>query len=535
MPSVVFYTLGFGFIGGIAVGSLIHIDRYILFWVSVIGGVMVLLWRQKSFGFLSPLALASMFLFSSAFGMFHVQHTLKQSSMLSAYVGLRVDFEGVVKREPDIRDTSVHLTIAPKGYEDRGSSKVLVTVSRATYDQTISFGDVVRVRGMVTYPTSFETDTGRAFNYPMYLRARDIDTLMQYAEVTVVQEGQRSVPRVLYVYKKKFIEHIETALPMPHAGLAEGLLLGVKRALGDELEEAFRRTGIIHIVVLSGYNILIVVEALMILLMYICRPRTRMFVGLLGIALFGILVGLSATVLRACIMASLLVIARGTGRTYAIMRALMLACVIMLLINPLLLLYDVGFQLSFLATLGLVLFAPHVEKHLTYIPQALGLRSIVSATIATQIAVTPLLLFQTGTLSLIAVLVNAVVLPVVPVTMFMIFCTGVVGMVISPLSAVFGSIAYGLLTYIIRVAEWFSALPFAAHTIEVFPVWIVVCMYSGIGIWYVLYARERAYTHSVQPKIKNAYAGWVIEEVSNDSQSSIKHKRSHADTLPFRQ
>jgi len=147
---------------------------------------------------------------------------------------------------------------------------------------------------------------------------------------------------------------IEAVIPEPQVGLAEGLLLGVKQALGDELEVVFRKTGIIHIVVLSGYNVMLVVIFITYVLSYVLPYRARVPFGILAIVCFAVLVGLSATVVRASIMASLILFARATGRTYAVMRALCFAGVIMVLINPYLLVYDVGFQLSFLATLGLI-------------------------------------------------------------------------------------------------------------------------------------------------------------------------------------
>ena len=132
----------------------------------------------------------------------------------------------------------------------------------------------------------------------------------------------------------------------------------MKRALGKDLEEVFRTVGIIHIVVLSGYNIMIVADAIMRVLALFFFPRTRLIIGVGTIALFAILVGLSATVVRASMMAALVLIARGTGRQYAVLRALAFAGTVMLLINPYLLVYDPVFQLSFLATLGLILLSP---------------------------------------------------------------------------------------------------------------------------------------------------------------------------------
>ena len=163
---------------------------------------------------------------------------------------------------------------------------------------------------------------------------------------------------ILFIFKQKFIKALEAVIPEPQAGLGEGLLLGVNEALGDELKTAFRKTGIIHIVVLSGYNVMIVAEAIMRLLAFWFTPWIRLLIGLIAIGGFAFLVGLGPTVVRASLMAALILVARATGRHYAVLRSLMFAGLVMLIFNPHLLVFDPGFQLSFLATLALIWLAP---------------------------------------------------------------------------------------------------------------------------------------------------------------------------------
>lgn len=539
MSGVVFYALGFGFLGGIAYASVVDTEMVHVWLMFVMSGALAIVWRQKSGGFLSPLFVTSIIFFTGALGMAHTQYDLSKTSLLDQYVGERVEFLGRVNREPEIRSATVHLYVSPEEHSEGGDMGVLVVVDRFAFDNEITYGDTIRVRGDVTIPQPFETETGRTFNYPLLLRSRDVTVTIPYADVSLVAQGSEHGLRTLYTGKQRFIENLEQSIPMPHAGLGEGILLGVKRALGDDLEDAFRKTGIIHIVVLSGYNVLIVVESLMIMLAYVCGLRARMIIGLASIALFGLLVGPSATVVRACIMASLLVVARGMGRTYTILRALMLACVIMLMVHPLILIYDVGFQLSFLATLGLVLFVPYFEKRATYIPEVFGVRAILSATIATQIMVLPLLLYQMGVFSLVALVVNMLVLPMVPITMLATFVAGVTNMWVPvSLSNIFGVIAYGFLNYIIRIAEWFSSLPFASYTVETFPWWLMFLMYVGIAVWYFLRVHPEVLIHQGDRKKtpsrveKNDYDGWVIEDISP---KNIETKRqAEDDVLPFR-
>jgi competence protein ComEC len=448
-------------------------------------------------------------------------------SVMKTYVGSEVEFVGRVGREPEMRTQNMHLHVAPKIEGVYDEAYVLVSLDRFAHQDMFAYGDEIRVVGELTLPEEFETDGGRYFNYPGYLRAKNIETIVYDAQVERVSVGEPSVFRTLYAYKSTFMESLESILPHPHAGLGEGILLGVKRALGEDLEEAFRKTGIIHIVVLSGYNVLIVVEAMMLILAYFFRPKIRMLFGLTWIVTFAFLVGLSATVVRASIMAGLLLIARTTGRTYAILRALVLTGVVMIGINPHILLYDVGFQLSFLATLGLIVCVPYFEKRFTRVPSTLGLRGIVSATIATQILVLPLLLYQTGMLSLVSVVVNVLVLPIVPLAMLLTFLAGVAGLVSASFGTALGFLAYGSLNYIIKIAEWFAELPLSAKTVDAFPFWMVIVGYIGVTVWYVRVVRGDEDVPKGVVDVTNDYDGWVIEEEEN-------LKKRDTSPLPFR-
>ena len=388
---------------------------------------------------------------------------------------------------------------------------VLVSINRY---QLVKYGDEVRVKGKLEVPTSFETDLGRTFDYGGYLQARGVTHTVKYAEVEVVGSGEANaiIDKLLKV-KSLFVTGIENNLPEPQAGLAQGLLLGVKRALGDELEQTFRRTGIIHIVVLSGYNIMLVVAFVLYVLSFVFPWRGRIIIGLAAIVAFALMVGLSATVVRASIMASLALIARSFGRTYDVIRALLLAGLVMLIINPYLLVYDTGFQLSFLATLGLILVSPRLEAGLGKVPAVIGIREFLTATLATQLFILPILLYQIGEFSVVSVMVNVLVLPVVPLAMLSSFLMVLVSLVSSTLALPFVWLSYLSLTYIVKIPTFFGALPFASFVVPAFPFWLVVVAYTVIG--YGLYKLA-------QPN--DSLKGWTIEEEQDDLKPDVASK-----------
>jgi competence protein ComEC len=202
-------------------------------------------------------------------------------------------------------------------------------------------------------------------------------------------------------------------------------------------------------------------------------------------------------------MASLLLLAQGFGRQYDVMRGLFFAGAIMLLFNPYLLVYDIGFQLSFMATLGLLLIIPHFESTVVTAASTLQIKDFFFATLATQIAVLPLLLYHIGEVSIVAIVVNVLVLPVVPIAMLLTFITGMVAFVSLPLASIIGFLANLSLVYILFVAEWFAKLPFAAIEIPEFSA-------TGMLLLYVVLAGVLFYVK--RRSLKSLVSVWKIED-----------------------
>lgn len=403
-------------------------------------------------------------------------------SALDQWLDEKVTLSGEVVREPDRRNKVTYLTVLAE------ETLVLVGAPSAIL---VDYGDVITFSGKLTLPEDFETDLGRTFAYQNYLQAKGIKYRVDFAKVTIDEKDQGNyLLEKLFTFKGKFVDNLSTYISEPAFGLGVGLLLGVKRALDEELETAFRKTGIIHIVVLSGYNVMLVVLFVMFILGYFLKPNWRLGFGLLAIVTFALLVGLSATVLRASIMAGILLIAEVTKRRYLALRGLFVAGFIMLVFNPLLVLYDVGFQLSFLATFGLITLSPLLEQVFKFVPNWLNARSFLVATLSTTIVVLPLLLYQIGELSLVAVLVNLLVLPMVPLAMLLVALVGFTAFISGSMATVLSVPAYYSLTYINNTALFFASFPLASVTIPVFAFFLVPLCYLVIFAFFFWLKRK---------------------------------------------
>lgn len=466
-----------GFALGILLCAFISIGWFGLSFIFLLASIFGLFWiSKKSFAF----AAACMLLFGILLG--GVRTELVPRTVPSAFLPLAETYatiEGEVVVDPDVRETTQRLTVEIS--EGGQSTRILVV---APIYPSIRYGEIVRAPGILVYPEPFATTEGREFAYDAYLAKDGIFLLMQNAAVeqSALRTGLYTQVRgALSDFKFAGLDALSNGLPEPHASLAGGLILGGKQGLGKELLADFITTGLIHIVVLSGYNVMIIAQFMLLLFRNLSRRYAPLIAGI-TIMTFVLAAGAGPASIRAGIMAGIGLYGRATGRTYDAFRALIFAGVVMLVWNPLTLPFDTGFQLSFVATLGLIFGVPITERWFSWVRSAF-MREIVSSTVAAQIAVLPLLLYQNGLFSVVALPANVLVLPLVPLTMLFSAVAAGAGFLLPALAPVFSFPAYLLLSYITGIVENAANLPFAAFSLPAFPFWVVILAYVLLGTY----------------------------------------------------
>lgn len=305
--------------------------------------------------------------------------------------------------------------------------------------------------------------------------------------------------RPVFRLKKLFLDGITASLPSPNSGYVSGLLLGTKSALSKNWQQAFATVSLSHVLAVSGYNITIIAQTLMLVLLA-WLPRKRAFWLSFGlIIVFTIITGATASVLRAATMGVLLLLGQVIGRIYNPRNAITFAAAVMLFFNPLLLRYDIGFQLSFLATLGIFYLTPLWQKALARIPDPAkspsgdhgagwlaGFYSILSTTLGAQLAVLPVILFNFNIFSFASLPANLLVLPFVPITMFFGFWAGVLGGWFNILARVFGLVAWLLSSYQLWVVKVFSVWQAGVFNITLSALGLALIYLLGIAlVWYL--------------------------------------------------
>lgn len=391
------------------------------------------------------------------------------------YFGKTLDITGTIVEEPDVRLDKTYLTVGDIEIDDTEiKGQMLLSIGQTT---EYHYGQRPTFSGKVSKPK--DAAAAGEFSYKNYLSRFGVFAVVYYPRVEEVADGfGNPVKHTLLAIKQKFVSTLALLLPEPQNSFLAALLVGLRRSIPQHLTDAFNITGTTHIIAISGFNISIIVWFLNKLLSRFGR-KISFLLSLIFILGFVILAGASASVVRAGIMGCLLLVALNIGRLSEITNALVLTATIMLAINPSILAFDVGFQLSFLALMGIIYLSPILEPQFALGPKPVKnfLRKYLVPTLAAQIFTFPVLLYYFDRISLIAPLSNVLVLVFVPATMLFGFLAGLAGLIWLPLAIPFAAVAWLLLTYIIKVVEWTAQVPLASVQYENFSVWLLILYY----------------------------------------------------------
>ncbi len=290
----------------------------------------------------------------------------------------------------------------------------------------------------------------------------------------------------IFTIKNKFELAVNKSIPEPNASFINGILLGTRQNISADLKNAFSRTGTSHILAISGYNITIIAWAVLAFLLFFAKRKNAFWLCVIVITIFTVMTGASASVVRASAMGLVLLFANGYGRLYDPRNSLLLAGGVMVFINPFLLRFDVGFQLSFLAVLGLAYLFPMFSYWARKIPEIFKIKETLLATISAQIFVAPLLAYQFHSFSLISVLANILILPFIPAAMALGFISGIGGMIFAPFGQFLGYAAWAVTKFQIGVVENLSAVQHASVTWNLsLPIMVVIYLALFVGLWKV--------------------------------------------------
>lgn len=429
---------------------------------------------------------------------------------VSALAGHDWTWVGTLIDDPRPREDRQQLVLDDLLVEDKGRSRavrgrILVWLPRSI---ELGVGDRVRVGARLEEPQDFG-----GFAYRAYLARQGIGAIARAFEVRLVGHRNNWLVTITASARHWLLAGLNDVVPEPEAALGAGILLGVRAGIAPEVANAFAAAGLTHVVAISGWNIAIVAALIAALLRPMARrPGGRWLASAATVAAISgyvLLTGAGPSVVRAALMAGAILVARLGGAPAHAAAALMLAALGMLLVAPPVL-WDVGFQLSLLATAGLILFARPIEQRLAAWPPLL--REPMALTAAAQLATLPVILGNFERLSLVAPLANVVVTPIVPLAML----ASAIASVVGALDAVVhvrllgdaatwlaGGWAWLTLRAMIVAGSTAAALPFASVPWQP-PAWLLAAWYPMLaGAW--LFLRRRS-ASAPEPKLALAPA-----------------------------
>jgi competence protein ComEC len=451
--SKIFLYFCLAFVAGVFFDSLIKIPQIFLLGAIIFGLILIsVLWRYKN------LAIFGFCLLFLVLGIWRHQD-VKAEIMNSDLRKLNdseenITLEGVIGQEPSLKEKSIRLVVKNE------QGKVLVTTSRYPEYQ---YGEKLKITGKLKTPA----EDIEGFNYKEYLSKDGIYSEMSWPKIELLAKDQgNSVYKYLFAFKNKLEDGVNKVMSPPQSGLLEALFFGDEENISQAWKDKFNLTGTRHITAVSGMNITIISALILNFLILIGFWRKQAFyLAVILIILYILMIGAPASALRAGIMGLIFLSAQHFGRTSAASRAVVMASTFMLAQNPLLLRLDVGFQLSFLAILGLTYLQPIFSELFKKIPNTLQLRYTLAATISAQIFTLPILIYNFGRMPVTSALTNILIVPTLSFVTIFGFIFSLATIIFYPLGQILSWPAWLILTYIIKIIDFFSKISFA--TIEV--------------------------------------------------------------------
>ena len=403
------------------------VDERILFLLGLAAVVSLVL--------KSPWAFITLLIFTLIFGIWRGYTTDLPKTAMGFLTGQKVELTGVVTDDPGRNDKNqIVFTL--------GSTKISGQADSHSVRVTTGYKDLAR-----------------GYHVAVSGKLREsigaVPVQITFAKVTVLSTDVGWLER----FRAKFFAGMRSAMPEPMSGFGLGLLVGVRSLIDKPLQETLSLVGLSHLVAVSGYNLTIIIQAVQKI-----AGRLSLFlatmISLWLMALFLLVAGFSASIVRAAIVSSLGILITYYGYEASPMTLIALPAALTVAVNPDYLMRDLGWQLSFLAFFGILVIAPAVEAKWVKWPNAI--KSLLIESTSAHIITLPLIIQKFGALSMVAPVSNVIILPLVPLAMLLSFLAGIGGMIIPAQAGYISMPAAGLLGLMVGLSQWFARWPMAS-------------------------------------------------------------------------
>ncbi len=457
--SKIFLILILSFVFGIFLANFYQINFELYFFISLfLFFVFTIILRQKILFIISS---SLIIIFA---GFLYFEHYLLSVIPQNLPYDKNIHVSAVIDAYPDIREDGSKYIVKVIQSQDQSLMGAHILLNLPRYPQ-YKYADQLSINGKLEKPQNFD-----AFDYEMYLARYNVFAIMRYSEfdkntlsIEAVSYQRKNLISYIYTLRTNVYNNFKRIFTEPEAGILGAVILGLKRAIPDDFIEELRIVGLSHIVVISGFHVAVMIKIFQSITTRWSKKRTFL-IGTLFLIFFIILTGATPSVIRASIMAWLFLLAPIIGRKGKITNILALTVLLMILQNPLILVYDASFQLSVLAVLGLIYIMPIFDKIFSRYGEIIG--STISATLSAQVMTLPIILTSFGRVSIVAPLTNILITPLLPI----IIPYGIVISVLSffdlRLTFILSWPLVMLLKYMIVITSLFSTFSFSSIKIS---------------------------------------------------------------------
>jgi len=491
--SKIFLLCLLSFVFGIFIASQISekiLSYHLYYFSSSIFFIIILIlyWHNKK---IRLIALLAIFLFIGVWR-FSISLPENLQNKIWYYNGTKSKIVGIIKREPEVRENLQKIILESEKIEicnknncinNNISGKILITLN--LYPE-ITYGD--RLELMCNLK---KVEPINDFAYDKYLSRFDIYSVCYFPELKIVgkKEGNIIFSKIL-ILKNIFREKISRGINAPEADLAKAIMLGDSKTLGNDIQNNFSKSGLSHLIAISGLNITIFASILSYIFLSLGISRkVSFYLSSIFLLFYIFLIGAPASAMRAGLMGFLLLWAIYIGRLNRMVNAVILAASVMLLINPKLLIYDVGFQLSFLAIISIIYLYPIIDKffEIIKISKIIGLRDSLSLTISAQIITMPIIIYNFSFISFISPLANILVVWTSAILMISIILALAASFIFPFISYLFFLPSYLILKYIIYISKVCANFKFSYITVgKLGDIWIYSYYFIIFIVFYYL-------------------------------------------------
>lgn len=340
-------------------------------------------------------------------------------------------------------------------------------------------GTLINLSGEFRLP-DLARNTG-GFNYRRYLNSQKIYGIIRAKNYYVSNLAKFNL---IYYIQDEIYKSFARLFPKDEMGLIIGMMIGETKDISEDVLENFKTTGITHLIAVSGSNVVYVVVLVQFLFKKFFGKRATYFISIFFLILFMLISGASASVCRATLMIILSICADIFFLKSGTFSNILTSAFVLILLNPLVI-YDVGFILSFGGTLGIVL----LSKDFTRLFKRLGkLNETLSVTCSAQFILAPIMMYYFNTFSILSIVTNIIVVPISGSITILGFVVFIISKISFPIAKLIANSLYVLATFTIWVADMFSKIPFSLirtitpNVFEIFLFYFVVFYFANLKV-----------------------------------------------------